>query len=228
MGLSVCGKVKILKGKFLKRINRFVCEVEVGGEVLRAHLNNTGKLLDLLVEGREVLLTPINGEKLKFRIVGTDTGSEYFTLIDTGLQERAFLEAQRMGLIPFLEGFKLLRRNPRVNNEFIDFLFWKEGMEIFVELKSAVYYFPEDKSGRYPDTITLRGRRQMEKLAKLGGWVVFVVGHPMAEKFKPSYDDPEIPKILRRLKDRIFAVKMGLNGKGEILLLDNNLRVCLD
>jgi hypothetical protein len=50
----------------------------------------------------------------------------------------------------------------------------------------------------------------------------------MAEKFKPSYDDLEIPKILRRLKDRIFAVKMGLNGKGEILLLDNNLRVCLD
>ena len=68
----------------------------------------------------------------------------------------------------------------------------------------------------------------MEKLAKLRGWVVFVVGHTMAEKFKPSYDDSEIPKILRRLKDRIFAVKMGLNGKGEILLLDNNLRVCLD
>jgi DNA-binding sugar fermentation-stimulating protein len=45
-----------------------------------------------------------------------------------------------MGLIPFLEGFKLLRRNPRVEGEVIDFLFWKEGMEIFVELKSAVYY----------------------------------------------------------------------------------------
>jgi len=43
-----------------------------------------------------------------------------------------------MGLIPFLEGFKLLRRNPRVENEVIDFLFWKGGMEIFVELKSAV------------------------------------------------------------------------------------------
>jgi DNA-binding sugar fermentation-stimulating protein len=53
VGLSVCGKVRILKGKFLKRINRFVCEVEIGGKVLRAHLNNTGKLLDLLVEGRE-------------------------------------------------------------------------------------------------------------------------------------------------------------------------------
>jgi DNA-binding protein, stimulates sugar fermentation len=144
-------------------------------------------------------------------IVGTETESEYFTLIDTGLQEKAFLEAQRMGLIPFLEGFKLLRRNPRVEGEVIDFLFWKDGKEIFVE-----------------HTITLRGRRQMEKLAKLGGWVVFVVGHPMAEKFKPSYDDPEIPKILRRLKDRIFAVKMGLNGKGEILLLDNNLKVFLD
>ncbi len=133
-----------------------------------------------------------------------------------------------MGLIPFLEGFKLLRRNPRVENEVIDLLFWKEGTEIFVEMKSAVYYFPEDKSGRYSDIITLRGRKQMEKLAKLGGWVVFVVGYPMAEKFKPSYDDPEIPKILRRSKDRIFAVKMGLNGKGEILLLDNNVEVCLD
>jgi sugar fermentation stimulation protein A len=147
VGLSVCGKVRILKGKFLKRINRFVCEVECGSEVLRAHLNNTGKLLDLLVESRVVLLTPINGEKLKFRIVGTETESEYFTLIDTGLQERAFLEAQRMGLIPFLDGFKLLKRNPKVEGEVIDFLFWKEGREIFVELKSAVYYFPEDKKG---------------------------------------------------------------------------------
>lgn len=65
-----------------------------------------------------------------------------------------------MGLIPFLEGFKLLKRNPKVENEVIDFLFWKEGMEIFVELKSAVYYFPEDKSGRYPDTITFGGKIQ--------------------------------------------------------------------
>jgi DNA-binding protein, stimulates sugar fermentation len=228
LGIPVYSKVRVLKGRFLRRINRFVCEFEIKGEVLKAHLNNTGKLLDLLVEGREVLVTPINGNKLHFRIVGTKTDAEYFTLIDTDLQETAFLEAQRMGLIPFLEGFKLLKRNPRVDREIIDFLFWNGERFLFVELKSAVYYFPEDKSGRYPDTVTLRGRRQIEKLKNLNGFIVFVVGHPMAEKFKPSYDDPEIPKILKGLEGRIFAIKMGLRESGEIVLLDNNLKVDLD
>ncbi len=122
-----------------------------------------------------------------------------------------------MGLIPFLEGFKLLKRNPRVDGEIIDFLFGNGEMFLFVELKSAVYYFPEDKSGRYPDTVTLRGRRQIEKLKNLEGLIIFVVGHPMAEKFKPSYDDPEIPKILKGLERRIFAIKMGLRENGEIV-----------
>ncbi len=228
MGIPVYSKVKVLKGRFLRRINKFVCEFEIRGEVLKAHLNNTGRLLDLLVEGREVLVTPINGNKLQFRVVGTKTDSEYFTLIDTTLQEKSFLRAQGMGLIPFLEGFKLLKRNPRVDGEIIDFLFGDGKRFLFVELKSAVYYFPEDKSGRYPDTVTLRGRRQIEKLKNLEGSIIFVVGHPMAEKFKPSHDDPEIPKILKGLEGRIFAIKMGLREDGEIVLLDNNLKVDLD
>ncbi|MEO0149621.1 MAG: DNA/RNA nuclease SfsA, partial [candidate division WOR-3 bacterium] len=194
-------------------------------KVERVHLNNTGKLLDLLVEGVDVLIMPIKGKRLKYRIVGTRVEGDEFTLIDTNLQERMFLKAHSMGLLPFLKDYVFVKRNVRIEGEVFDFLFKGNGRGLLVELKSAVYYFPNDKSARYPDTITIRGRKQLEKLNKLEGIVVFVAGHPYAEVFKPSHKDPKIPGILKDLKGKTYAIKMALKRNGDVLFLDGSLEV---
>lgn len=40
-----------VKGRFLRRLNRFLAEVEIGGSIERCHVKNTGRLRELLVPG---------------------------------------------------------------------------------------------------------------------------------------------------------------------------------
>lgn len=46
----------IVKGKFIKRINRFIALVDVGGKIYEVHVKNTGRLKELLKDGAEILL----------------------------------------------------------------------------------------------------------------------------------------------------------------------------
>ena len=46
----------IVHGIFLRRLNRFVCEVQVNGEVSPAHVRNTGRCTGIIAAGAEVSL----------------------------------------------------------------------------------------------------------------------------------------------------------------------------
>lgn len=43
---------EIRKGRFLRRPNRFVIEMELDGETVRAHMPNPGRMRELLFRGR--------------------------------------------------------------------------------------------------------------------------------------------------------------------------------
>ena len=45
-----------LRGKFVKRINRFVAIVSIDGQEENVHVKNTGRLKELLIPGAEVIL----------------------------------------------------------------------------------------------------------------------------------------------------------------------------
>jgi len=211
---------------FLRRLNRFVSEVIAGEETIRVHTNNTGKLLDLLVEGREVLCTPIKGKKLSYRIIGTAVeGSSLYTLIDTSLQEKAIVRAIEMGAIEGLRGYRVAGRHVDAGGSKFDLLLRGPERDVFAEIKSAVFYFPEDRSARYPDTVTLRGRRHIEELSKRRGILIFVAAHPLAENFRPCSLDPEIPGLLSGFGGMVVAVKIALTEEGKIILLEDNLPV---
>lgn len=76
------------RGRFLKRLNRFTALVDFGnGEVERSHLNNTGRLEDLLREGVPVLCTPTRGKRLRTRISAVEVEENSYALIDTHIQE---------------------------------------------------------------------------------------------------------------------------------------------
>ncbi len=226
---SVLLEVPVERCVFLRRLNRFVSQVLVGDAPTEAHTNNTGRLEDLLVEGREVLCTPINGKRLRLRIVGTAVvGSPLYTLIDTSLQERAIVEAVGRGLIPRLKGYEVLKRNVRMGDSTFDLLLKSPEGEVPAEIKSAVFYFPEDGTARYPDTVTLRGRRHVEELGKMGGTLIFIAAHPLAKAFKPCSLDPQIPVLLSRFGGRIVVVKLALTERGEVLLMDGDLPYVLE
>lgn len=219
---------------FLERLNRFVARVKCSGDLESlAHLNNTGRLKDLLTPGAEVLCSGIQGSKLKLRIIGTIVDRTWGTLIDTKLQERSFIESIKLGYIPWLKNIIRIMRDVDVGGSKIDlYLESVDRNKIYIELKSAVYFFRHDHSARYPDTISLRGRKHIVELANIEGArriVVFIAAHPYASKFKPSRDDPEISSILKyasSLGVEIRSVKIAINHvEKSIVLLDPDLPV---
>jgi sugar fermentation stimulation protein A len=171
----------------LRRESRFTVRVLVNGAEREAHLGNTGRLQNYLVKGRKGYCIPAETGRLGLRLIGVEEGL-YAALIDTRLQEKGFELLLERGLIPWLSGCRLVKRNIRLGDSVIDYLIECLGVKTLVELKSAVM----DLGGRiagYPDAPTSRGARQLLALAHAASSgvkaaVVFIAGIPLATGFR--------------------------------------------
>jgi sugar fermentation stimulation protein A len=223
-----------------RRVNRFVVEVVFGdGGVGRVHLNNTGRLVGVLVEGRRAACTRVSRPgryrlRLSFVEYGCCDGG--LAVVDTGLQERAFAAAVEAGLLPWLRGCRVVARGPRVGGSRLDYRLDCGGVEVLVETKSAVLA-SGDCLALYPDCPTGRGRRHMLELTGLAAEgrravVVFVAGFPGARGFRPNEEaDPGLARALRRAVEAgVEARSIGLcysPGEGGVVLYSADLPVLL-
>ena len=223
--------------RILGRVNRFVVNVIVGSEEKRAFINNTGRLREYLVSGRTgycIKRTRSGSTEYRLFSVAEDGLA---ALIDTGMQAEAFEKALVEGLLPWLWGCRVLRRNPRLGDSTLDYLLDCLGEPVYVELKSAVlrgrgYY------AMYPDCPTHRGRRQISTLidhARSGGHalIVFIAALPRVRAFRPyARGDPQIPRLLRDAAESgviIKAVSMYYHpAKRAVYLSNPDLKVSLD
>jgi sugar fermentation stimulation protein A len=221
------------------RLNRFVVAVRYGKESKLAHINNTGRLLELLVKGREVACLPWNAwngktslrktsyRRTSFRLFAVRE-EKGWALIDTQFQMRAFEKAVEDHRIAWLKGYRLVRRNPHLGDSVLDYLLGKEQgpAELFLETKSAV--LREGEVALYPDCPTMRGQRHvralMEHAARGGqGAICFVAALPGITAFMPSVaGDPVVTALIMQSRSAgvdVRAVAMHFDGNG--ILLDN-------
>ena len=105
-----------------------------------------------------------------------------------------------------------------------------------MEVKSAVYLSGE-RLCMYPDTVSLRGRRHVERLIEAVGEgfrsvIVFISAHPFCEGVRPCCEvDPMLCKTLEGAAAagvEVHAVKMHLDESGEVHLDSDDLPVRLD
>jgi len=192
----------------IRRLNRFVVEVEVGGEASLARITNTGRLLEYLVQGKTGYCLPNRG-KTSHRLIAVED-VEGAALIDTDLQMRSFEEALGKGALRWAPCI-VASRNPSVGASRLDYLL-RCGEELkYVELKSAV--LRENGYAMYPDCATARGRRhvaELIKIAEAGGraMIVFVAALPRVRAFKPYVQgDPELAVLLRKAAERGVEVR---------------------
>jgi len=209
MGVELMRLEGVVRCEVVRRVNRFVVEVLVGGRPFKAYINNTGRLEEYLVRGRGAycLKTP-PGRKTKYRLFAIHN-SGLGAIIDTQIQMNAFERALEMGVIPWLEKCRVVRRNTRLGSSLIDYLLECPQGEFYLEVKSAVLR-GEGGYAMYPDCPTTRGRRHIREITEhvsrggLGG-VVFIAALPGVSAFKPyEKGDPEIPALLKE------AVKKGV------------------
>jgi sugar fermentation stimulation protein A len=223
--------------RIVRRVNRFMVEVEAPWGVEIVHINNTGRLEDVIVKGRIGYCTKVRRpRRLRYRLFSVEYG-EGFSLIDTKLQEEAFARAVDSGLLPWARGCRVILRSPKHDGMRFDYLLDCTGEKVLAETKSAVLQSPEGLA-LYPDCPTARGREHIKLLARLAEkgrrtLLVFIAAFPGAKGFKPyEGGDPEIPRLVRE------AIKAGVNvrslgimfnpKRGTVELYNADLPIILD
>lgn len=216
----------------VRRLNKFVVEAAAGGEVLRLHVRNTGRLPELLYPGARLLYEPRRGLRTAGVIIGVEV-DDTAALIDPPTQVTVFEEAWRRGLISWLRGWRMVGRETPYRGSRIDYLLeGPGGAGGVMEAKSAVY-LSEERLCMYPDTVSVRGRRHVEALSAarsegLRAVIVFVAAHPLCRGFRPCCEiDPTLCDMLKKAREEgveVRAVKMHLED-GDVLLDSPDLPV---
>jgi sugar fermentation stimulation protein A len=227
-------KLDIIRAKFGTRLNRFVGKIYINNEVTYGHITNTGRLKEYLVRDKNILIKSIKGKKLKYRIVSVEDIEGKYAIIDTLTQNDVFLYLVREGMIRWLEGCRILKRNPRINGTVFDYLIRCKDKIYLVETKSAVLR-GENNEAMYPDCPTIRGRRQIKTLINsITNYIpmlIFIAGLPNVSCFKPYRDGDSVMSdlIIKAYKEglRIYAISIYMDGDGQIYLENPGLPLCI-
>lgn len=197
-----------VKGIFKKRPNRFIAEVDVDGEIQIAHVPNTGRCKELLVENAVVWLKPSDNpkRKTKFSLLFVENRGHLVSIYSQQANEIVY-DAIITGKIKELSGYDFHQREKTIDNSRIDiYLSNENGEKCFVEVKGVTLVVGVE--ARFPDAPTERGTKHLNELIKLKkeGFrtaVFFLIQHPLAESFRPNWEnDPLFSKTLNEAYEK--------------------------
>ena len=190
-----------VKGIFKNRPNRFIAEVEVEGKLEIAHVPNTGRCKELLVDNAVVWLKPSDNpnRKTKFSLHFVENKGVLVSLYSQQANSIAY-EAIINGKIKELSFYDFHQREKTVDNSRIDIYLANENEECYVEVKGVTLIV--DGEARFPDAPTERGAKHLKELMKLKKQgnrccVFFLIQHPLGKFFRPNWEnDPVFSQTL--------------------------------
>lgn len=206
---------------FIERPNRFIAMVKINGEIHKAHVPNTGRLKELLIEGRKVLLSfhddPKRKTKYELRFVEKNN---MWISVDSQLPNKIVKEALENRELEVFSGYDKVNTEVGFGNSRFDiFLDIDKGM--FIEIKGVNLEI--NSWGYFPDAPTSRGRKHLEELiiARENGFkagIVFLIQNPLISGFSPNEStDPKFSNMLKLAKEKgieIYAYRAEINPMG--------------
>ena len=217
----------LVRGIFIRRLNRFAALIEVDGQEQMVHLPNSGRLHELLVPGYGMYLRPVPGDhrKCPYDLSLVDLG---FTLCssDARLPNALAAEAIAEHRVPECADYTTVRREVTSTDSRLDLCLEGHDPPCFIETKSVTLV--EDGRALFPDAPTLRGVKHLNTLihARSEGYraaAMFVIQRSDAADFTPYDDaDPLFGHTLRQAASsgvEILAYRCTVTT-GEITLAD--------
>lgn len=179
----------IRKAVFLRRLNRFVAEVELDGMVERVHVKNTGRCAELLVKGNEVFLEASDNpaRKTRYDLVAVIRRDGRMVNMDSMAPNRMAEEWLRGGGLGPLED---LRAEVTAGDSRFDFAAMQCGRPVYIEVKGCT--LEENGVARFPDAPTERGVKHLKGLMRLIGQgcrcaVLIVIQMKGVTVFEPNW-----------------------------------------
>jgi sugar fermentation stimulation protein A len=196
----------LVSGILLKRYKRFLADVQLfNGQVVTAHCTNTGSMQACSQPGCKVYLSVHDDarRKLKYtwQMIRMPTS---LVGVNTLVPNRLVAQAIGQGRVPGLDTYDRLRREVRVGaHSRLDLMLTREPRErCFVEIKNCTLV--SKGVARFPDAVTVRGRKhliELRKLADSGDRAVmfFLIQRTDACIFRPAeHIDEAYAQELRR------------------------------
>lgn len=150
----------IRRGIFLDRPNRFVAHVEIGGLRETVHVKNTGRCRELLIPGREVILSHSDSpsRKTAYDLIAVEKPGLGLVNIDSQAPNHVMKE-WLLGL-----DFDLIRPEFSYGSSRIDFYMERRGRRYLTEVKGCTLEI--GGVGYFPDAPTERGLKHLHELAR--------------------------------------------------------------
>lgn len=200
-----------LEGRFVRRLNRFTAEVEIGGVVQRVHVKNTGRLGELLLPDTRVTLQHI----------ASDTRGTVYDLISVYKPGLEWVNIDSLAPNALMkqfylnEAFDLVKPEFTYGNSRFDFYREQGGEKYLTEVKGCTLAAPDTRAtshgvGLFPDAPTERGVKHLHELAEAAGSghhcsIVFVIQMNGIQHVEPN--DATQPEFRQAL---VYAVKAGV------------------
>lgn len=183
----------ISAGTFIQRLNRFVAQVRINGNIETVHVKNTGRCRELLIPGTQVFLTAGNNpaRKTLYDLVAVSkirpNSKPLLINMDSQIPNPAALEwLKRSGL--FSPNALYRRKVARYNSRFD--LFVEDGQrKVFIEVKGVT--LEHNGIAMFPDAPTERGVKHLNELVQciadgFEAWVFFVIQMNGVSCFMPN------------------------------------------
>jgi sugar fermentation stimulation protein A len=200
-------------GVFIFRENRFTAAVKVGGKIFKAHVADTGRLKELLIEGSPVMLAPNPKGKLDFKLVGIKSKDEW-VLINTSLHSAIAEKLINLGILGFKP--RKVKREVKIGSSRFDFLVDDSAV---VEVKGCNLVIND--TCLFPDAPTERGKRHVEELIRLKKegfkpYVLFLLLR-RCSRFSPNRNtDPEFSRVLEKAVSeglKVVTASLSFDGR---------------
>ena len=190
----------IISGTFLKRPNRFIAIVLVGGQEEEAHVKNTGRCRELLIPGARVYLQQHNDpkRKTKYSLIGVSKGNLMINMDSQAPNKAAEEWLLKGGFFP--EDISVYRERKYGNSRF-DLYIESPVRKAFMEVKGVT--LEEDNIVRFPDAPTERGIKHVRELIRCmkdgyEAYLLLVIQMKDVRYFQPNWKThPEFGMVLR-------------------------------
>ncbi len=157
----------LIPGRFVRRLNRFLAECEVEGEVRFCHVPNTSRLTELQIPGNPVLLLANTNphRKTRYTLLHMQKAGKWVH-IDSQAPNHILYEALREnpGLLRIPEPFQLLRKEARFLHSRLDMYYETESTKGYIEVKGVT--LEQDGIACFPGAPTTRGVKHLKDLAE--------------------------------------------------------------
>ncbi len=215
----------LVHGTLIKRYKRFLADITLdNGEIVTAHLANSGAMTGTSDPGIDVWLSPAAGPGRKLawswelcRVDGHLVG------VNTSHPNRIVAEAITAGEIPELAGYETLKREVKYGlNSRIDILLTDPAKPpCYVEVKNV--HLKRGDWAEFPDAVTVRGTKHLHELSNMvangaRAVMVYLVQREDCTAFRPasSVDPVYAAALAKAIEDGVQAIcytcRMSLDG----------------